>query len=1275
MSRNASHGRPVASRRVGFGRQRRHRRASARSAFERLEGRALLAITGLPGAGSQGGAPIVLSADTVDAENTLTIVLDDTTTPGFVTATIDDGVSSVQVWDFGDSITFVGTTDTDGSVTNVVNFTTPYETALEGFGVFGGPLTPTEWNAWGRFGVSPTPLADIQVTLLYADELFAEAGSLGGPASTIAGDFQSPTAPAVGGSVVALTSAVGISDALNVGIGAYELTLAASNGAVAIDASIATTSDLLVSAVNAPLTLGGGARTVTSTAGDITIRNTVGPIALDNTAVTASSGFVTVETPNTLSVTNASSFTAPLAYDVATSAGLVHLEGLLGLVLPVTLPITAGRLELVTNSAAPVQLLSTSVASLQTDIQGDLSFASDVPLAITDFDAATPSVQVTARNVTIQAEAGLRVVDGIDAAGTLCLTTWSGAGVPTVPVEFVVTSTSDNPLASAAFAGTLRDMVEYANANTLFPAAITAGVTVQPMRILFDEPGSPVAGAGTVTLQEALPALARAVTIDGTLPDGTFVAISGGNTVSNGVTLGTGSSGSTVSNATFHAFANAGVRVESADNLLTGLILGETVSGGGPLASPNAIGIELYGPQAVRNTVGIRTLGVDVGNRIVANSIAGVMVRAGANYNTIVGNVIGAIDAGFGNFDGIAVLNSIGTTIGGTQTALANTIFGNARHGIRLTNVNGVAPAYGTLVIGNSIAANSVSGVTIEAGSRNVVGGFTAASANTITGNGVGVQMVSRGIVATKGNGVYGNAITNNTFGGVSIDQGYANLVQGNTITDSSEGTSSWGVRIYRSTVGVGVAANQVFQNLVSGHGDADPDVAPLTGGIVVENASGQVIGGMGTLANTVTSNRGSGVVVIGGVGVNGSSRNLINGNYVGTNSLGESLGNAYDGIRLQGAVATTVRANTVRGTRGLESPAAVGISVHNALPASAALGNVVVSNSVSGNGTGLLVSGSRSTVVGGAVSGLGNWVFGNQANGIEVRNSDATGASSGTVIRNNQIGLATRTTAAGNGGYGIDLQSTVGTIIDTGNTIANNTAGGIRVEGGRVISVGSAAGLGNAIWGNGGDGVEVLEPATALARTEVVTVAGNAIRDNAGYGVSVAGGRVSGITIGRAVPVNRPTAAANSIVGNVSGGVLVDAAQAVSIVGNSIASNGGLGIELLNGANTGVTAPLLTSAVPRVVGQKSPQYDVRGSVFRTGDGTQPQTCLVDIYGTNTATSRQVFLGRVVVTIREGANAASFRLIVGAIGAAFNQIVATATLGAGTSEFSSPVNV
>lgn len=1239
----------------------------------------MLAITGLPAGGDQGGVAIQLFANNADTANQLDIVLDDTTTAGFVTATITaNGAAPVQVWNFADLIEFVGTTDTDGSIDNNVTLSTPYEADVWGFGV-PGVLTVRNWNAFGRFTSSPSGLPDIQLNLLNADSLKATAGVLGSTApATIAGEFQSPTDLTVSGSIgaeISLSSSVGIADSGNQAIGAYKLTLTSTNGKVDVDANIATRGDLTIESQNAPLSLGGGVRSISSTLGDIAITNLVGPITLDNTSISATAGSITVVTPNVLDANGGTSFSAPLVFNPVTGDGLVYLEGLLGLDLPAAMPVTAGRLELITNSVAPVVLNDTSVATLRADIGGSLTLTTDVPLTITDFNPLVPTVQIAAQNVTIVAERGVRVVDGFDITGKLCLSTWAGAGVPTFDVEFVTTATGDNPLATAPFAGTLRDMIEYVNANTILPAAAATGVTRQPMSLLFDEPGSPVALLGTVTLQAALPGLTRGVTFDATLPDGTFVAIDGGNSVSDGLTLGFGSSGSTVRNAHFHGFTNAGVRIQSRGNLLAGLTLGADRGGN---VAPNAIGVELSGPQAVQNTIGISTLGVDTGNRIVANSLAGILIQAGANYNTITGNEIGDVKAGFGNLDGIAVLNSIGTIIGGSRAALANSITANTRHGIRLTGVNGVAPAYGTLVVGNAISGNVVSGVTIEGGRRNVIGGLTAAAANSITSNGVGVQMVSNGIARTSGNEVYGNAISDNTTGGVLVDQGFGNLVQGNSITDSVAGTSEWGVRIFRTSVGVGQNANRVFQNTISGHGNAGAAAPALTGGIVVENSSGQVIGGMGTLANRVTSNRGSGIVIVGGVGVNGSSRNVVEGNYVGTDVAGTNLGNAFDGIRIQGGLTNTIRANTVRFSDS-GANAGAGISVHNAIPASPSLGNVLVSNSVSGNDTGILISGSGGTVVGGSVAGQGNWVFGNSQSGVVVRSSPTTGASNATVIRNNRIGLATQTVASGNGGFGIDLQSTVGTVVDQGNTVANNGGGGIRVQGGRTITVGSSTGAGNSIWSNLGNGIEITEPA-APGRTESVVVAGNDIRNNQGFGVSVvaapaAASRVSAVTIGRAVPVNRPTSATNTIVGNAFGGVLVDGAQAVSVVGNSIAANGGPGIALVNGANGGVVAPALASAAPRVIGQKSPQYDVRGSIGRTGAGTEQQIYSVDLYGTNTATSRQVFLGRVVVVVRAGASSASFRTIVGAAGQQYDRIVATATLGTGTSEFSNAVSL
>jgi len=268
---------------------------------------------------------------------------------------------------------------------------------------------------------------------------------------------------------------------------------------------------------------------------------------------------------------------------------------------------------------------------------------------------------------------------------------------------------------------------------------------------------------------------------------------------------------------------------------------------------------------------------------------------------------------------------------------------------------------------------------------------------------------------------------------------------------------------------------------------------------------------------------------------------------------------------------------------------------------------------------------------------------------------------------------------------------STVGTRVEQGNQVAYNVLGGIRMEGGRNAVIGSSmAGLGNVVRDNLGDGISIVQP--AAGRTEAVLIAGNAVRGNAGNGISVADtaavsaatAQVSGITIGRAVSTNRPDASTNTIVANGLAGVHVDQAQAVSIIGNAIVGNlGPKQIVLENAANAvltpvpaaSVVAPTLTAVKPRVAKQSSPQFDVRGTVARTNAGTAAQTVWVDIYGTNTATNEQFFLGRVGVTIAANANAASFRVLVTRAGLRFNQVVATSTLGSGTSEFSNAIGV
>ena len=1260
----------------------------------------MLAIV-LPDGGDQAGSLISLSSDTADAVNTLQISYDDTTNPGFVTATItttgDVTPAETKVyWNFG-SISFTGNADTDGTITNNVVLSTPYQANVVGFGSTGGsqvPLSQTNWQVDADFttipGTIPSPAF---LDLFNADSLDVKAGTLGASAaSTIAGEFQSPTdlsaADRTGAIISLADSTIGIKDSGNGAVRTYELTLNSTNGGIAFDADVATTANLTFKGNAGSLSLGGSVdRQFSSSNGDINVTSVSGPITVTGVGFQSLTGGTSITTPSSLTISGAASgFTAAATYSpTATEVpdGLVRLQGTLSLTLPSAMPVTAGRLQLSTSGAAPLTLTELSVASLTSTTRGSLVVANAIPLTISDFISSTPTVEIVATDVSIQSPAGIRVVDGINASGKVVLSTFvSGTtSVPSVPVDFVVTDAGDNPSGSDPFAGTLRDMVEYVNANRILSAA-PVGITTQPMRILFNEPGSNIAAAdaGVITLSASLPAALKPVTLDGSLPESGIVGINGNNKVSTGFVLGAGSSGSTLRDVAFYKFRDAGLRVESADNLIAGLTLGADRTNQAP-GNGNTIGVDIAGPSAVRNVVGIQTIGVDSGNYIVGNRI-GVRISGRANFTSVYGNTIGDVDVG--NDEGIQVINSVGTIIGGTQADLRNTISNNTANGIRLTGVSAVSVPYGAKVVNNDISNNKAAGVLVEGGGGNLLGGTAAGVGNTLTGNGVGVLMQSLGTVRTQGNQIVNNTIADSSLGGVLIDQGYANLVQGNVISDTTQ-SSDWGVWIFRAPKAFGIGPNQVFQNSVSGSGNGR-----LNGGIVVENSVGQVIGGPGTRANTVFGNNGSGIVIVGGTGVNAAMSNLVEGNMVGMDSMGAKNGNAFDGIRIQGSVGNTVRGNTVQ-YQDVSANNSAGISVNDAIARNAAMGNTIVLNTVSDNHVGIGVSGGAFTAVGGRVSGLGNSVFGNTSDGIRVESSVASGSAISTVIRGNRIGVGTGTAAAGNAGYGINLISTVGTTVDQGNLVASSGLDGIRIEGGRNAVIGSAlAGLGNVVRDNEGDGISVVAP-VGPGRTEAVRIAGNTVRGNFGNGISVADissasastARVSGITIGRVASVRSPDASSNTIVGNDKAGVRVDLAQAVSIIGNSITGNlGEKQIELVNDANAilspttaSVVAPILTAASPRVARQASPQYDVRGTVARTGTGTGAQTVLVDIYGTNTATNEQFFLGRVTVTIRANAASAGFRVIVGQAGKRFGQIVATSTLGAGTSEFSDPVGV
>ena len=1073
--------------------------------------------------------------------------------------------------------------------------------------------------------------------------------------------------------ITALNGVVNLSGGVNAGVGGNDdVTLTAGPLLFVVGTVFAGGNCTFAAAADVNLGPTTGAPSaVTANSGSVSVTSTNGPVVV-NSNITAATGAITVSTAGTVTFTGGTLTVLPTYVAGPPATGLVSITGTLGITANTNPVIQAGRLEVVSSGGGNIAFTNANnqVSTLQAVTAGNFTFVNAIPLALTDFDGLAPSVQVGAQNVDITSPQGLRVIDGIKYTGTLTLTASSASR----GVEFVPSSTGDNAAAGAAFAGTLRDMVGYVNANA---------ASNQTMSIVFDESGTTLATTtGEISLTASLPNLVKPILFDGVLPTG-GVNVGGnvgirGNGVpaiaaANGLTLGTGSSKSTIRNAYFSEFAGAGISVRSSDNLLSGLVIGAQRTGA---AGANGVGIDLFGTTAARNTIGIGTVG-DSPNEIVNNTTAGVRIRTGANYNLLYGNFIGVTQVGAvaGNMgDGVSVQSSIGTVIGATTAVLGNTISNNGGNGVRLTDVSAPLLPYGAQVIGNTIANNTAAGVRIEGGAKNLVGGTTPPAKNTISGNQDGVVLAASGASVTRGNTIVGNDITGSTRHGAFIDLAYGNTIDGNTVSNS--GTT--GIRVARAVASRTQAANQVVRNTVTGNGDGNP----ATGGIVLDGAGGQMVGRLTAASNAaygnlVTGNVGSGIVILGGSNPGLASRNAVENNLVGVTAGGAAAANTQDGIRVVGGVTNTIRGNTVR--HNLQN----GISLVDAQAATAVAGNVVAGNTIGNNGVGVYIGGGKNNLIGGTLASAGNRIFSSGAEGVVVESTPGTGSPTATLIRNNVIGRDANSMAAGNTQAGIRLTNTVGTVIDYANTVANNTVHGITIQGGRDNVVGSAiASRGNLIDTNTGDGIQINQPAAAPSLTQAVMVAGNVIQSNTGFGVNVVGSRSSGVTIGRTPSISQPTGAENTIRGNVTGGVKVDAAVSVTIVGNQIVNNGTAltdQIKLANNGNANVVAPTLTAASKRVSGQAAPQYDISGTVT----GPVGQRFFVDFYGIRTADGRQFFLGRVSVTVR-GTGTGSFRAIVGSLASklgngSVDQIVATATpassLNGGTSAFSVARNV
>jgi CSLREA domain-containing protein len=608
----------------------------------------------------------------------------------------------------------------------------------------------------------------------------------------------------------------------------------------------------------------------------------------------------------------------------------------------------------------------------------------------------------------------------------------------------VVTKTADTNDGVCDADCSLREAIAAANAG--------AGPQTITFNIPLTDPGF-ANGVFTISLASQLPGLTN---INGTTVNGqSQLAFTGGTNGSNpvividgngaqfGLILGTDSN--TVRKVQLIDFTGSigsagAVDIPGGNNNQVissyGGILVTTAGTTADATVDNTVGI-LLNNGASMNTIG----SINAANRNVIsnNFLRGIEITdAGTSDNTVEGNYIGTdvFGSGFlnpGNGTGVLIFDSANNTIGGTVPGARNVISGNRNFGVQTFG----STASGNQVQGNYIGIsadgsfsvpNGMTGVEIEGGSGNTVGGAAAGARNVISDNGgIGV-VVSASMTWVLGNyigtDVNGTAARGNARDGVLIT--FPNNTIGGTIPGarniiSANGES--GVILFSHAA----TGNQVQGNFIGTDVTGTIDLGNVTNGVQISGASGNTIGGTVSGArNVISGNNFSGVAIL-----SGSTGNQVQGNLIGTDVTGTAdLGNTFEGV--------------------------------------------------------FIGSGASNNTIGGTAAGAGNVISGNNQDGVEINGDTSTG----NVVQGNLIGTdVTGMANLGNSDDGVDTSSAPGNTIGgtaagAGNVISGNNVAGVRIPlssstGNRVQgnSISSNTGLGIDLGGSGVTGNDANDP------------------------------------------------------------------------------------------------------------------------------------------------------------------------------------------------------
>jgi hypothetical protein len=519
-----------------------------------------------------------------------------------------------------------------------------------------------------------------------------------------------------------------------------------------------------------------------------------------------------------------------------------------------------------------------------------------------------------------------------------------------------------------------------------------------------------------------------------------------------------------------------------------------------------------------------------------------------------------------------------------------------------------------TVASGNTtiVPANSIGIYLTKAATKNSVGagsliisGTTppttltgTAIVNRISNNGVGVQIDSSSGANVLQNNQIGVAIFN-----LSNKNPITNSSDGVLIMDSSNnsvGMANGDVNVISGNKGFGIhieGASSTGNNIVHSYIGTDPtgtfsstDIGNQLGGILIEDASGNVVGGTNPSdLNIISGNQNVGVSIseatLGNkvygnwIGIGGTTGQALIPNagdgidisYSSSNSIGGASGttqygntisaNTNAGVAILGtSTSNQIEANLIGGTGAGQGNLSDGIAIHtgsgDSIGGSAgssaftigSLANSIIGNT--GQGVDVFAAATDITI-------QGNWIARNIENGIQLT-GDLSGAARESLIVDNFVGTSQDGTTTydvsnntdkpyGNGLNGIAL-------------IATTSNGGSSATG---VSV-----SGNVVSGNGLDGISIASSSSSTMATARVLIVDNLIGTNR-TGTLVTDPTIASLPLGNVLDGIQLQEVSGVTIGGTTPGASVNLLSLATSLGNLIAGNLGRGIEIDAGATS----------------------------------------------------------------------------------------------------------